>query len=75
MNLDAKILLELEKSEFGLSTLAISKNCGINRLTATRHLKKLVENGNVIQRVLHQRMFLFLPAKRNQRRDENEGTE
>jgi len=69
MNTDSKILSELEKSKFGLSTLGLSKKCKINRLTAIRHLKKLVESGDIVQHTIHQKLLLFLPAKKSHRRD------
>jgi response regulator of citrate/malate metabolism len=69
MNLDIKILSELEKSQYGLSTLAVSRNCKINRLTAKRHLAKLVESGEVIRQAIHQKLFIFLPTKKSHGRD------
>jgi len=57
--LDLKILKVLKKNPQGLSTLAVSTRCGINRRTATKHLGALAQKGDVIKQTIHPKMFLF----------------
>ena len=57
--LDLKILNVLEKNTQGLSTLAVSTLCGINRRTATKHLDALAKKEFIVKQTIHQRMFLF----------------